>query len=655
MNPLLVALALSLPGLPGQNPLEVRELPCGIELTLLRVPEVPAVQGSLLIEAGAAFERADQVGLAGLVVDSLAAGGSEHRDRGAIDAALGDGAEIHLARDYRTVSFDFRCAPGALADALIVARELIEQPAHDEESLELARTALERQRVARGDDPFVVANRAIWEVACGDRVRRARLPHAADVAALTREDLLAYQREHFGANRMHLVLTGPLDGDVAEVVERVFADLPRSSPAPSIAPGTFRGPVEAGALRVVVVDLPQAPHAELRVGLPSVAQGHPVAAALQLFAHYHDLSRHRGLPSGPGEMRAAARVLFTFDDLVQAAVGVAPGDAREGVEMLVSLLRPGEESELDADRLRLAGEALRRIHEHPDPLTMARNAALRRMLGRGEEVWTRHRDAVATLGPDEVLAALRRRAKESGLLVVAVGPADVLVPQLAGLGPLELRSGLRQPRGTEEGLDLRDRLLAAVGGAGGWAGLSTLDCEGTARPLGLDPPVAVAVRRDLETRAVAIEQRPAGMPASTAISTEEGSWIRRGDTVTELPRAAHDRLRFAEERRIYTLLRDMARGRSVRVAASEAGALECWRDGVLLSWFELGEDGLPARSGYADLEGTETLIELGDWMEVGGLSLPGLVRRPVQGLENVWSRCVLNPEHDPALFVRPGR
>jgi predicted Zn-dependent peptidase len=653
---LTLALALAAPTLPTGptggtgGDIAHHTLPSGVELFLFDDPSAPSVKGSILIDAGSELEPADRVGLVRVLSDALWRGGGGGRSAEEVDAWFGaHGGDLNVSRDRRALSIDFFCRPDALVECLELQRDILAAPNYGIEQVADARQRLIAVMSQWASNPQFIANRGIYEVAYGERVTGRRILHDGDSAEISREDVLAFHRAHVGSNRLRIALFGALPDDLPETVEALFAELKRTTPAPSPAWPAFRR--EEG-LRVVVLDVPDAAHTELRVGIPSVALGHADAPALQLWSTYNaKRGQSRELPATAEQIRAGVLIQFSFDRMITAGLGVETEAAALALRALVELFAPGEEAQLDAARLATARTKLDGLLRPSDGYTRVRSSSLRHLAGRSDGLAAAHAAALETVPADEVLEAVRRHT-QPGLVAVLAGPAETLAPLLAPFGAVEVRRGLRQPRGTDAGLALRDRVLAVTGGSDRWAALDTLVYEGQTAVPGLDEPVVVRVEHDLAGGRRRIEQVLPGAGPTFTVSIPESSWSRAGEAYVPIDAGRHATLRRQEQRQVVQLLRALALGRDVHVDAGEGQQLLLQRDGEVLAWLDLDDDGLPLLRGY-EADGSAQLTEIRGWVESGGLRFPGHLVNP--GVENVWHAFAPNAPLEPVIFVRPVR
>ena len=244
-------------------PYAVKTLGNGLQVIAVSHHEQPAVSLRLLVRAGAAQDPDDKPGVAALLASLLDQGTtsrSAEQIANSIDSiggALGTGAGTDLSFVNAVVMKD------SLSFGLDLVSDIAQHPALAAEEIERQRQqSLSGMRVSY-EDPEFLANVVF------DRLVYGRHPYGRPqngspetLAALTREDLVAFHRKWFGANNAILAIVGDVTAEEAFAgAERAFgkwtqvtvqAGKPTDPPPP--------------ARRVVVIDKPGAVQTEIRVG-----------------------------------------------------------------------------------------------------------------------------------------------------------------------------------------------------------------------------------------------------------------------------------------------------------------------------------------------------------------------------------------------------
>lgn len=233
------------------------ELANGLRVYLREDSELPLVQVTAMVGSGALAVPRRLAGFDDLFAAALRTGGTATLPAALLEERL-DLLAADLACDmgpYATqLGLSVRSAD--LAAGLGIVADLLRRPAFAADKLELARrNALEELRRSK-DEPEAIASRLLLaalypEHPLGDHPTRASL------AAVTREDLLAYQAAHVAPNNLWLAVSGDTTRSALEpLLEELFGDWP-SRPV-AVVPLPPLTPPSAGLVQLLAKDVPQA-------------------------------------------------------------------------------------------------------------------------------------------------------------------------------------------------------------------------------------------------------------------------------------------------------------------------------------------------------------------------------------------------------------
>jgi zinc protease len=261
-----------------------RRLPNGMRVVIARSTDVPIASARLVIGGGTAADPAARPGVASMVsnlVDNGAGGMTAQQIAARVESL---GAQIGSSVNQDS-SVAFVSAPTATIDAAgALLAQVVREPAFAQEELERERRrALDQLRVSMRR-PDVVGQRV------GHRVMYGDAPYGtppegtpASIAALSREDLVAYHRNWWRPDNATLVITGALDAEAGfALAERLFGGWAApAQPMPQM-PASRAG--QALAPRVVVVDKPDADQAAVAIAIRGIARNdsdyYPLALAI---------------------------------------------------------------------------------------------------------------------------------------------------------------------------------------------------------------------------------------------------------------------------------------------------------------------------------------------------------------------------------------
>lgn len=640
-------------------------LACGSRVLLLTDRELPLVDGRLRLRVGTAHEPAHQVGLATVLVEALrggGAGGELGLSGPELDAWLdARGAQVSLELGLEELQISFSCLRPDLGRLLELLAALIRDPLYPQEELERAVLRLRTDIARRDDDAARTADRLLLQVVYGEDSPFARVPSPESVARIDRTSVLAFHRAHLGADRLWLGLCGDLTAEEAlPLLEQTFGELPTVGPAPEVPAPAFRQPARTS---VFVYDRPGVPQTQIRMIAPGVRRLDEDAAPLRLFTlaigaggfTNRMMLRVRtelGLAYDVGaafqsdwERRGTFRAWgATRNEALAEAVGAMLGVLRGG-------LAPMTAEELESARARDAQHRLRDFRDPPAILERALDLVFH---GYPAGFWETQARRLRELQAEEIAAAATRHLDPGRLVIVAVGPAQQVLSQLAAIGPIERLDGARPVPGDGQAQARLEQLLSAVGGQARWDELRFLEVHArvVARVADVDTRYETRVWHDLEGLRVRIASRVDGVD-STIVLTPKGARLRAGDTLLALPESQHRSLLLAADSDLFRILRRAAAGDLEAQAIGERGLRLGGGEGPLVE-LELDGSGLPrsARVLSGDLS---TTYRYEAWARTDrGLRYPTRILR--EGPEP-WTREItrleIHPRLEDELFERP--
>lgn len=251
--------------------------PSGARVYFVESRALPMIDVHVGFPAGTARDPEGKAGLASLT-HALLDMGVEGMDENHIATRLADlGAQLSggVDADRASVSLRTLSAPEARNASLDVFRAVLTTPKFPADVFErekARRVASLKESLTR---PDTIANRAFWAAMYpGHPYGRSATPES--IAAVARDDLQRFYRDHYGAGGAVVTIVGDLSRGEAEVAaQNLTANLPTGgrSAAP-VAPGT----PNAGEQRFAH----PAAQAHVLVGLPAMKRGDPDFFALQV-------------------------------------------------------------------------------------------------------------------------------------------------------------------------------------------------------------------------------------------------------------------------------------------------------------------------------------------------------------------------------------
>jgi zinc protease len=238
--------AISKPPLRAFQPAQPRRvvLPSGMVIFLQEDRELPLIRGALRIRGGSREEEAAKVGLVSIYGQSWRTGGTKKRTGDDLDDFLeARAARVETGGGLDSTTVSLNCLKESFGEVFDVFLELLKEPEFRQDKIDLAKRQVSTGIARRNDSPQQILFRESTKLGYGDDSPYARHPEYASVAAVTRDDLLAWHGKYVHPGNMILGLTGDFDVKAMEAtLRRTLGSLPKGIPAPRRA-----APVAAGA------------------------------------------------------------------------------------------------------------------------------------------------------------------------------------------------------------------------------------------------------------------------------------------------------------------------------------------------------------------------------------------------------------------------
>jgi zinc protease len=451
-------------------PYEMQTLPNGMQAIAVLHHEQPVVSIRMIVRAGSALDPKDKLGLAQITASLLDQGtitktaGQIADEIDFIGGVMGASAGTDLTLANVIVMKD------SFEAGLRMLSDIVRRPAFAPAEIDR-----QRQQILSGlrvsfEDPEFIADAVFDRLVYG--FHPYGLPQTGTpqtMAAITRDDIVAFHRQYFLPNNIILAIVGDLTADEAfSGVKRVFGDWERGE----VAAGKMAPPPDA-TRRVIVVNKPDSVQTEVRVGHIGIRRNHPDYMALNLALRilggeganrlHQVLRTERGLTYGAKADMATLRESGDFEAATNTRSEATGEVLRLIVDEFWKLQRDRvHERELADAKAYLTGSFPLTI-ETPDAIaTQVLNVLF---YGLPVEELETFRDRVNAVTPDDIQRVARYYLRPDRLSIVLVGNAAAFAPQLRGVG-----------FGTFETVDMPDldltsvdfrRSRAAAGAAGG--------------------------------------------------------------------------------------------------------------------------------------------------------------------------------------------
>lgn len=340
----------------------------GLRVVAVAQHNLPLVAAHLIVRSGGIADPPDRSGLATLTATLLTQGAGTLSATEIAERVDALGARLEAAAGYDASTLSVMAMTTKFRSALELAAAVVEAPSFESADVERIKAKAQSDLKLSYGSPSTVARLVASRLAFGDGPYAHPLAGTPQsVAAISREEIVAFHRTHYAPSRSILVIGGDLEPEEAlELARAVFGGWrDPGDVAPEVAAGSPPAP------RFVVVDQPSA-------GRTAIATAHPairrhadeyyagVVATAVLSGYSGRLNQEvrvkRGLSYGAGAQMIARRRTGLF----VAATLVDHRKAAEATGVVRNTLRslcdaPPEPAELSTRKTNVIGNFARSV------------------------------------------------------------------------------------------------------------------------------------------------------------------------------------------------------------------------------------------------------------------------------------------------------
>ena len=222
----------------------------GARVYFVAAPELPMVDISVTLDAGSARDG-DAHGLACLTASVMSEGAGDLDADARADelARLGASISHECGRDMSSVSLRSLTRPEVLQPALAILAKAIREPRFREGDIERVRAQTLAGLKQQEQSPGSLIGRYFYPALYGDHPYGHETSGDADsVAAITREQMVAFHQRYFQAANAVIAIVGAIDRAAAERIANGLLDCPKgcapAAPLPKPKPLTKATRVE---------------------------------------------------------------------------------------------------------------------------------------------------------------------------------------------------------------------------------------------------------------------------------------------------------------------------------------------------------------------------------------------------------------------------
>lgn len=412
----------------------------GLRLYLKQDAELPLVQITALIGAGAITIPEQKTGFDGLFGSTWRSGGAGDRSPEALDEFLDHlAANLSASMGPYTSQLDLSLRTQDLAQGIAVLADLLRRPRFAPERLELARLQAQEQVRRQNDSPGAISRRLLMAALYPGNFLGYTPTHAT-LEAISRQDLIDFQQTYFAPNTLWMAISGDFDRDaLLQLLQQNFGDWTRREVPTQPLPEVSRP--RAGSIQVADKDLPQT---TVVIGDIGLTKDHPDQYAVQIF---NDILGGGGFNSRMmREIRSNRGLAYSAYSYFQIGRRL-PGPFVAGTETknasVVPVIKLTRDIMSELQNTPVTQEELQRSKESQinsfvfgfeNTHSVVNRQMTLAFFGYPDDYLARYRDRIAMVTADDVQRVAREFIDLSRQQLVLVGGYDEFGPQLAEIG-----------------------------------------------------------------------------------------------------------------------------------------------------------------------------------------------------------------------------
>jgi zinc protease len=417
-------------------------LPNGMVLFLMEDRELPLIGAYALVRSGSRLEPAEKAGLGNVFGQVWRTGGTAKRTGDQLDDFLeARAAKVETGGGLTSVSISLSCLKGDFDDVLAAFVEVLREPAFAEDKIVLAKNQLNAGIARRNDEPMEVADREARKLAYGAASPYARQVEYATVAAVTRDDLLAWHRRYVRPNRVVMGVVGDFDTRTMEAkLRKAFGAWPKG-PAET-DPRPAWQPAKPGYYLVEKEDVNQT---NIRMVHLGVRRDNPDFFALEVMNEVFGGGFSSRLFSNVRSKKGLAYAVwggvgtdYDYPGYFQVAMGTKSESTAAGIDALFEEVKAIVERPATVEELKKAKESILNsfIFRFDSKAKVLNQQVTYEFFGYPPDFLERYRREIEKVTAADLARVAKQYVRRQELAVLVVGkPADFDKP-LSAYGPV---------------------------------------------------------------------------------------------------------------------------------------------------------------------------------------------------------------------------
>ena len=278
----------SKPPVPGSPPalklppIQKQKLSNGLPVWIVEMHEIPVVDVSLVVKAGAADDPAGKYGLASFASAMLDEGAGSRDALALADAAEFLGASLTTSASFDASNVRLHVPVARIDDALPLIADVALRPTFPTSELDRLRKERLTSLLQTRDNPSALASAAFARLIFGARHRYGTpmLGQEASVGEMSAADLRSFYTTYYQPQNAHLLVVG--DVSAATILPKLEKAFGGWKDAAAAAAAALPAANQHGPRQIYLIDKPGAPQSQIRIGWIGVPRNTPDYYALDV-------------------------------------------------------------------------------------------------------------------------------------------------------------------------------------------------------------------------------------------------------------------------------------------------------------------------------------------------------------------------------------
>ncbi len=657
----------------------------GMTVFLMEDHELPLITVTARIRTGSDWEPAEKTGLASLAGQVERTGGTARMKGDEIDEFLAArAASVETSIDDDSGFASMNCLKQDLDDVFRVFRDVLREPAFAQDKLDLAKVQAQTAIARRNDNVGAIVGREFPRLVYGKDSPLGRIDEYATIAAITRDDLVAWHAKYYVPNDVYLGVVGDFDpADMRKKIEAAFGDWKKGAGfTPSPIP--FRKEPAPGIWFVEKSDVNQA---NIVMGHLGIEISNPDYFAVQVMNEvlgggfssrmFSNVRSKKGLAYN---VYGGVGSDYLVPGVFRAGLQTESGKMSQAVEAVKAEVRGIIDNPPTGDELKRAKDSILNsfVFNYDSKAKILRQQMTYRFYGLPADFLDRYQASIEKVTAEDVARVARKYVHPDELTMLVVGKSADFDKPVAALGPkvASLDIAIPPPPGpptakvtaatAEEGRTLFARTAAAIlgGNVGSLRGYREVSSIAASTPMG---PMTIKQSTLFVFPAHLREERQMSLGTITLVWDGKEGYIQSPNGVQPLPewrKAAIPRQTAGD---LY-FLASQPDDPSLTVSSAgteEVGGVSCRvlqlqrGPATMRLWID-PRTYLPVRESYSGTGqgGVPATLDayFSGWKTLGGVTVPGTITVKADGKEQAVrtiEEFEANPKVEESQFEKP--